>query len=59
MSIIIFFLQPAFLHVDVDDFYVKSLAKFALGEIDKQTNTPYHHKLLYIVSSQIEVCKGF
>ncbi|XP_034238898.1 uncharacterized protein LOC117643876 isoform X1 [Thrips palmi] len=49
--------KASFLHVDVDDLYIKSLAKYALGEMDKQTNSPYQHKLLYIVSSQVEHTK--
>lgn len=46
--------EPTFLHVDVDDSYIKSLAEFALEELDKQMNSIYRLKLLHIVSSQVK-----
>ncbi|KAJ1528577.1 hypothetical protein ONE63_006981 [Megalurothrips usitatus] len=44
-----------FLDVNVKDPYVIESANYALEEIDKQTNTPYRHKLLHISTAQVEV----
>lgn len=41
--------------VDVNDPYIIESANFALGELDKGTNSPYRHKLVHVLLAQMEV----
>lgn len=50
------FENSKFSHVDVNDPYILETARYVCDELDKSINSPYRHKIVHIVSAEVQVC---